>query len=197
MMRGGDVTSGVASSRTERLIAPLDGARIYALAAELYPICRSITGDGVRKSLDLIEPYHAPVHLIEEAAWRRNQDIHALAQTLILPAVTDASEYNGGAQVRKSCVIAERRFDLCGEFAGRLEHQRAQLAVRAKARNQRQCERGSFSSASLCRTNNVATRQNEWNGAQLNRRRIRITGGAHAFKHLRRKTKLREWHRLL
>jgi aminopeptidase-like protein len=30
------------------------GAEMYALAAEMYPICRCITGDGVRSTLDLI-----------------------------------------------------------------------------------------------------------------------------------------------
>jgi aminopeptidase-like protein len=30
------------------------GASLYSFAAELYPICRSITGDGVRKTLELI-----------------------------------------------------------------------------------------------------------------------------------------------
>jgi len=30
------------------------GASLHAFAAELYPICRSITGDGVRKTLELI-----------------------------------------------------------------------------------------------------------------------------------------------
>jgi aminopeptidase-like protein len=30
------------------------GQRIYALAAELYPICRSITGNGVRQSLGIL-----------------------------------------------------------------------------------------------------------------------------------------------
>jgi aminopeptidase-like protein len=28
------------------------GDEIFALAAEIYPICRSITGDGVRSTLD-------------------------------------------------------------------------------------------------------------------------------------------------
>lgn len=31
------------------------GEEMHGLAADLYPICRSITGDGVRRSLDLIE----------------------------------------------------------------------------------------------------------------------------------------------
>ncbi len=30
------------------------GEDIYALAAEIFPICRSITGDGVRKTIDLL-----------------------------------------------------------------------------------------------------------------------------------------------
>lgn len=35
--------------------AAMTGAEIYALIAELYPICRSITGDGVRESLRLLQ----------------------------------------------------------------------------------------------------------------------------------------------
>jgi aminopeptidase-like protein len=35
------------------------GAEIYALAAELFPICRSITGEGVRQTLDIMARYIA------------------------------------------------------------------------------------------------------------------------------------------
>ena len=31
-----------------------DGRSMYRFISELYPICRSITGDGVRKTLNLI-----------------------------------------------------------------------------------------------------------------------------------------------
>jgi aminopeptidase-like protein len=34
--------------------ADAEGAALHAFAAQLYPICRSITGDGVRRTLDLI-----------------------------------------------------------------------------------------------------------------------------------------------
>jgi len=30
------------------------GRRLYSLVSELYPICRSITGDGVRKTLEIL-----------------------------------------------------------------------------------------------------------------------------------------------
>jgi aminopeptidase-like protein len=36
------------------MTAESPGAPLYAFAAQLYPICRSITGNGVRKTLDLI-----------------------------------------------------------------------------------------------------------------------------------------------
>jgi aminopeptidase-like protein len=42
------------------------GARMYALVEELYPICRSITGDGVRDTLARIErALPAPLHRTE------------------------------------------------------------------------------------------------------------------------------------
>jgi aminopeptidase-like protein len=43
-----------------RLLEPdysASGERIYALAAELFPICRSITGNGVRASLDVMRQH--------------------------------------------------------------------------------------------------------------------------------------------
>ena len=47
------------------LIVPADiGDEIYALAAEIYPICRSITGDGVRETLRKIGR-HIPVEVHE------------------------------------------------------------------------------------------------------------------------------------
>ncbi len=39
----------------QALCPPGVGARLYAFAAEIFPICRSITGPGVRETLDHIE----------------------------------------------------------------------------------------------------------------------------------------------
>lgn len=40
------------------------GAEIHALAAEIYPICRSITGDGVRETLSILGR-HVPLSITE------------------------------------------------------------------------------------------------------------------------------------
>ena len=40
------------------------GARLYQLVSELYPICRSITGDGVRKTLAAIRA-RVPIDVVE------------------------------------------------------------------------------------------------------------------------------------
>ena len=39
------------------------GARMYDWITELYPICRSLTGEGVRETLRAIEGRVAPVEL--------------------------------------------------------------------------------------------------------------------------------------
>jgi aminopeptidase-like protein len=38
-------------SFSEQLVTGAIGEQIFALAAKLFPICRSITGDGVRETL--------------------------------------------------------------------------------------------------------------------------------------------------
>lgn len=40
------------------------GAEMYDLAARLYPICRSITGEGVRETLRILKTY-IPLHIVE------------------------------------------------------------------------------------------------------------------------------------
>lgn len=45
-------------------LAPDDGRRMYDLAAELYPICRSITGNGVRQTLAVLRR-HIPLTVHE------------------------------------------------------------------------------------------------------------------------------------
>ena len=48
----------------QRFDAEREGAEAYSLIEQLYPICRSITGDGVRQSLRLLQET-IPVELHE------------------------------------------------------------------------------------------------------------------------------------
>lgn len=50
--------------QTERTAAPDAGRAMHALIAELYPICRSITGEGVRQTLGILER-HIPLEIHE------------------------------------------------------------------------------------------------------------------------------------
>ena len=47
-----------------RDLSPDDGGRaMHDFISELYPICRSITGDGVRKTIGIIRAYIPADHL--------------------------------------------------------------------------------------------------------------------------------------
>lgn len=62
---------------SERIIAEFDflggyimsnvflGDKMYALAQELWPICRSISGDGIRHSIKLIKKYLPDLKVVE------------------------------------------------------------------------------------------------------------------------------------
>lgn len=54
-MSGADSPSREARVWAERLCAPGVGEKLHAFAAEIYPICRSISGNGVRQTLEQIE----------------------------------------------------------------------------------------------------------------------------------------------
>jgi aminopeptidase-like protein len=58
------VTSNVAPHDPIDELQDASGPEMMKLAAELFPICRSITGDGVRRSLGIIER-HIPLNLTE------------------------------------------------------------------------------------------------------------------------------------
>lgn len=54
---------GAAAFR-DRLTDGVDGAELYALAAEIFPICRSITGEGVRETLTHLKR-RVPIDVVE------------------------------------------------------------------------------------------------------------------------------------
>ena len=42
-----------------------EGRQIYGLASEIYPICRSITGNGVRQTFEILKKYMPDIKLSE------------------------------------------------------------------------------------------------------------------------------------
>ena len=44
---------------------PEEGKQMYALASEIFPICRSITGNGVRQTFDILKKYMPDIKLYE------------------------------------------------------------------------------------------------------------------------------------
>jgi aminopeptidase-like protein len=59
-----DIATSQSSELEEALDSPLLGQHLYQLVAELYPICRSITGNGVRETLKLMQR-HIPLEIQE------------------------------------------------------------------------------------------------------------------------------------
>lgn len=60
-------------SVAERAAAADVGQEMHALIAELFPICRSITGDGVRETLRLLR-HHIPLEIVEVPSGTRVLD---------------------------------------------------------------------------------------------------------------------------
>jgi aminopeptidase-like protein len=52
-----DLSSSLPSAQSAPHEGEDGGRSMYALVSELYPICRSITGDGVRKTLEIVSRY--------------------------------------------------------------------------------------------------------------------------------------------
>ena len=53
-------TMNKASASVQQIAVGSIGGDIYALAAEIFPICRSITGEGVRRTIDVLSQ-HIPI----------------------------------------------------------------------------------------------------------------------------------------
>lgn len=43
----------------------IDGKRLYDIAERIYPICRSLTGNGVRQTLDILKEYIPTMRVVE------------------------------------------------------------------------------------------------------------------------------------
>lgn len=42
-----------------------EGKKMYKICGELFPVCRSLTGDGVRETFDILKKYYDDIHIYE------------------------------------------------------------------------------------------------------------------------------------
>ena len=179
---------------------PLDFARHGRREEQRLPLFRQSRDDAlhvvdeahIEHSISLIEHEDrqfaqigmALVHQIEQAAWRRDQDIEAASQIVDLRLLTDAAEDHGAAQAEMPAVGAEILDDLDRELAGWRQDQRAHRAaaarhrVGAEALKDRQRESGGLAGAGLGDTEQIAALEEIGDGLRLDRRRLSVILGA-------------------
>jgi hypothetical protein len=146
-----------------------------------------------------VEAQFAGVEKIHQAADGGDDDVHAGAQVAALFAVADAAVDDGGAQVGEAAAIAEGGLHLGGEFAGGFEddHARADGLVGAELRENGKGERGGLARAGLRRADQVASGEDNRDGAQLDGRGIGVAHGLHSAQHVGRQPEFSEWHALM
>ena len=138
------------------------------------------------QDVDVAQADLAGLQVIDEAAGRGDDDVDAAFELGALHAVADAAEDGDRADIGKTGEVAERGFDLSGEFARRLEDEHASAAVRTEAREDGQGEGRRFAGTGLGRGDEIAAAEDDGDGAKLNRSRIRVTSGLDAAEDLLR-----------
>ena len=117
------------------------------------------------QNLHLAQVQRALACVVQQAAWRGDQNINATAQFFNLRAHADAAEHDHRGQVQVFAVGANAFFDLGGEFARRGHDQGAhgvdaatvgQARLGREALQQRQGESGGFAGAGLGTAQQVA-----------------------------------------
>ena len=114
-----------------------------------------------------VQTERALFQMIEQSSGRGDDDVWAGAQLVVLPSVADAAEDDCDFQIRETRVIAERGFDLRGEFSRRFEneHARSGGTVLAEFGKNRQGERRRLAGAGLRTADDVLAGQHQRNGA--------------------------------
>ena len=122
----------------------------------------------------LVQAQRALLQMIQQPSRRGDDDVRAGLQFIVLLAVTDAAEDDGGFQIGEAREIVKRGFHLRGEFARRFEdeHARAGGVVLAELGKNGQRERGGLAGAGLRAADDVLAGQHQRDGAELDGRRL-------------------------
>jgi len=150
------------------------------------------------------------MHVIEQPARRRDDDVHSATQLRRLQIEPDAAENDRGPELQKPAAVAHALLDLRGELARRRDHERANRTRRGKPRASRGTRRGRDARIGL-RREQLQHRQREARGlsspglrgseqiaaGERERNRPRLDGGrngvaplAHCAEQLCRKTEI-------
>jgi hypothetical protein len=127
--------------------------------------------------LEIVEHDVASLEMVEQPAGRRDDDVDAVAQRLLLRLVGHAAEDRDHVELRVPAVVAEARLDLHAQLARRGEHEDAGAARAAvEAVHQRQREGGRLAGARLREPHHVAPPQHERDRLRLDRGRALVPG---------------------
>ena len=113
---GGGEQRGVARARTFFH----DAAHVGQETHVEHPV-----GFVEHEKFHLVQLQRALLQMIEQPSGRGDDDVRAGAQFIVLLAVTDAAEDDGGFQIGEAGEIVKRGFHLRGEFARRFENEHA------------------------------------------------------------------------
>ena len=135
------------------------------------------------EEFDVVKLARALPQVIEQAARRRDDHIHAGPQGLILPAIADTPVHHRHAQIGEPRKIANGGLDLRRQLARGFQHQNARgQAADPELGQDRQGKRRCLPGAGLGAADDVLSGQNQRNGAKLNRRRLHVTHRFDAFQ---------------
>src|SRR5713226_966517 len=151
------------------------------------------------EDLDAPEIDRLLMHVIEQPARRRDDDVHAATQLRGLQIESDAAENDRGPELQKPAVIAHALVDLRGELARRHDHERpnrtrrgrgARIGLSGEQLQHRQDEARGLSGARLRGSEQIAAGERERNGPHLDGGRNGVTPLAHGAEQLRRKAEI-------
>ncbi|OMP13915.1 hypothetical protein COLO4_00638 [Corchorus olitorius] len=185
-------------------------------------VCRQQVDDAlqvgqeahVEHAIGFVEHQHAHLrqvhaallHVVEQAARRGHEDLHAAAQLLCLRVHVDAAEHHGAAQRRVLRVLGNVVVHLVGEFARGREDQRphrvarrrrARIGVGQQVMDDRQRETGGLAGAGLCGAHDVAAGGHHRNGGGLDGRGLGVTAFGQRAEDVRMQAEAVECHRFI
>ncbi len=148
-----------------------------------------------------VEQKLAAFAVVEQTARRRDQHVGATLQLLVLLVERHAADQKRDVELVVLAVSDEILFDLGGEFARRLQDQRARHAGACpalfEAGQHRQHKGSRLAGAGLGDAQNILAEQGVRDGTSLDRRRLGVAGIGDCGKDLRRQAEVCEGQRFL